>query len=464
MTMHVRKRALSGASKIAALSAARAIPAGIQHKDGLETMTVEIKKGFEDFTSAFEAFKTKNDERIKQLEGRGEDIVTKTELKTIGDALDNLKKETNDAVVELKRQRTLENSNDHRTPEQKAYSEKFESYFRTGYGETKGTAEFRELQALELKSNMSTQSDPDGGFTVRPEMDKAIDETVKQISPIRDIASVVTIGTNAYKKLMSVHGTASGWVGETQTRPQTQGPSLKELDFPAMELYAMPAATTQLLDDSFVNIDEWLANEVALEFAYQEGAAFVSGSGVKQPQGFLTPATVANAGYNANTNWGNVGYVATGTSGDFTPASGSTGPADSVISLFHALKSPYRKNAKFLLNNTTLNKTRQLKDSQGRYLVDTKFTVSSGDTGGIVEQLLGKPCMETVDMPDPAANSLSIAFGDWKRAYLIVDRKGIRVLRDPYTSKPYVLFYTTKRVGGGVQNYEAYKLLKFSVS
>lgn len=463
MTMHIRKRALCGASKLpAALAAARTIPAGIERKDGdIANMTTEIKAGFEAFTGAFEAFKTKNDERIKQLEGRGEDVVTKNELKTIGEALDLLKKETNDAVVELKRQRTVETGNDIRSPEQKEYSKQFENFFR--YGEEKAGGKHA-LQALEIKAGMTSQSDPDGGFTVRPEMDKAIDETVKQISPIRDIATVQTIGAAAYKKLMSVHGTSSGWVGEQQIRPQTTGPSLKELDFPAMELYAMPAATTGLLDDSFVNIDEWLANEVALEFAFQEGAAFVAGTGVKQPQGFLAPATVANAGYNANTNWGTVGYVPTGTSGGFTPASGAVGPADSVISLFHALKSPYRKNAAFLLNNTTLNQVRQLKDLQGRYLIDTKFTVSAGNMGGVVETLLGKPCLETVDMPDPAANSLSIAFGDWKRAYLIVDRKGIRVLRDPYSSKPYVLFYTTKRVGGGVQNYEAYKLLKFAVS
>jgi HK97 family phage major capsid protein len=456
--LHTRSRALIGAQPFA-LTAARVL----ERKEGDDAVLVgQLKTAVEGFTKTFDDFKTKNDARLADLAKGREDVITKDELKAISDALDLMKKEINAEVVALKRNNNTDHD-DKRTPEQKEYSKQFENFFR--YGEEKAGGKHA-LQELEIKAGMTSQSDPDGGFTVRPEMDQAIDETVKQISPIRDIATVQTIGAAVYKKLMSVHGTSSGWVGEQQVRPQTTGPSLKELDFPAMELYAMPAATTGLLDDSFVDINQWLANEVALEFAFQEGAAFVAGTGVKQPQGFLTPATIANAGYNANTNWGTVGYVPTGASGAFLANNTSTsvGPADSVISLFHALKSPYRKNAAFLLNNTTLNQVRQLKDANNRYLVDTKFTVSAGNMGGVVETLLGKPCMETVDMPDPAANSLSIAFGDWKRAYLIVDRKGIRVLRDPYSSKPYVLFYTTKRVGGGVQNYEAYKLLKFAVS
>jgi HK97 family phage major capsid protein len=437
--MNFHARAMSGASAVA-----------LEHKDAdPAAVALDVKKGFEDFQKLWTEFQAKNDERLKQLEGRGEDAVTKEELKAINDALDTLKTEVNAQIVELKRQPVA--GNDNVNPDLAAYSKKFEDYFRNGYGSKEGSlSDYKSFRDLELKA-MSTQSDTDGGFTARPELETAIDATVKQVSPIRDYATVRIIGAKNYKKLVNTHGTASGWVGEADSRPQTQGPLLKELDFPAMELYAMPAATSDLLDDAFINIDQWLADEVSLEFAYQEGAAFVSGDGNKKPRGFLAYNNVANASY----AWGKIGYVLTGKSAGFSTSS----PADCLVDLFHALKPIYRKNATWMLNNTTLAATRKLKDGQGNYLINRQFT-----TDGIVESMMGKPAVEVVDMPDPAENSFSIAFGDFKRGYLIVDRRGISVLRDPYTAKPYVLFYTTKRVGGGVQNYEAIKLLKFSAS
>lgn len=446
MTINVKERALAGASKT---SLARAL----ERKDDSASI-VEIKKSFEDFMRGFETFKTKNDGAIAELQKKGTtDVVTKDEIDKLNTSLTEIKKDINDELAKLKRPAAplLDSKGKPISAERQEYNKKFEDYMRGGYGETKGTAEYREMREIEKKA-MNMASDTDGGFLARPEMETAIDQTVKQVSPIRDIATTRTIGGINYKKLVSVHGTASGWVGEQDTRPQTQAPQLKELDFPAMELYAMPAATSDLLDDSFVDLNQWLADEVSLEFAFQEGAAFVLGNGVKKPFGFLAYPTVANASY----SWGNIGFVATGNSGAYA----SSNPADGLVDLFHALKSPYRKNANFLMNNTTLGTTRKLKDGQGNYLVNTKLTISSTD-GGMVESILGKPVLEVPDMPDPAANSLSVAFGDFKRGYLIVDRAGIRVLRDPYSAKPYVLFYTTKRVGGGVQNFEAIKVLKF---
>jgi HK97 family phage major capsid protein len=442
MSLHIRERMLAGAA---------AVPAGIEKKDAdPASFGPEIKKAFEDFTGTFAAFRAKNDERLAQIEKKGaEDAVTGAEVKKMGDAIAQLKADINAELAKLKRPKLA--GEEKMTDDQIEYGKKFEDFFRTGAGDKQGDPiGYKALQELERKA-LSVSSDADGGFTMRPQMETAIDETLKEVSPIRDYASVVTIGTGSYKKLVNKHGTASGWVGETDTRSQTDGAKLSELEFPVMELYAMPAATQALLDDSFVNIDQWLAGEVSLEFAAQEGAAFVSGNGVKKPRGFLAYDTVANASY----DWGKIGYVATGASGAYA----TSNPGNNLISLFHALKTGYRANAVFMMNNTTLAATRKLQDGEGNYLIGVSFT-----TDGVVERILGKPAVEVPDMPDPAANSLSVAFGDFKRGYLIVDRVGIRVLRDPYTSKPYVLFYTTKRVGGGVQNFEALKLLKFAAS
>jgi HK97 family phage major capsid protein len=245
-------------------------------------------------------------------------------------------------------------------------------------------------------------------------------------------------------------GPATGWVGETDARPQTSTPTLAELSFPAMELYAMPAATATLLEDAAVDIDEWLAGEVEQAFAEQEGTAFVGGDGVNKPKGFLAYTAVANGAW----TWGNIGYVATGAAGAF-PASN---PSDVLIDLIYALKPGYRQNAVFVMNRRTQSEVRKFKDSTGNYLWQPPATASGRAS------LMGFPLIDAEDMPNIAADSLSVAFGDFRRGYLVVDRQGVRVLRDPYSAKPYVLFYTTKRVGGGVQDFDAFKLLKFAAS
>jgi len=239
-------------------------------------------------------------------------------------------------------------------------------------------------------------------------------------------------------------------VGETDSRAQTTSPTLDALSFPVMELYAMPAATATLLDDAAVNIDDWIASEVELTFAVQEGAAFVSGDGSSKPKGFLQYDTVANASW----AWGKLGYVASGNAGAF-PASN---PSDVLVDTIYALKAGYRQNGSFVMNRKTQAAIRKFKDSGGAYLWQPP-----AQAGGRAS-LMTFPLVEAEDMPDIAANSLSIAFGDFRRGYLIVDRLGVRVLRDPYSAKPYVLFYTTKRVGGGVQDFDAIKLVKFAAS
>jgi HK97 family phage major capsid protein len=247
-----------------------------------------------------------------------------------------------------------------------------------------------------------------------------------------------------------VSGPASGWVGETAPRPQTDAPALAEMSFPAMELYAMPAATQALLDDAAVDIEAWISSEVDTVFAEQEGAAFVAGDGINKPKGLLAYTAVADSAW----SWGNLGYIATGAAGGFK----ATAASDTLIDTIYSLKSGHRQNANFVMNRKTQAEVRKLKDAEGRYLWQPPATA------GEAASLVGFPVVEAEDMPDIAANAMAIAFGDFRAGYLVVDRTGVRVLRDPYSAKPYVLFYTTKRVGGGVQNFEAIKLVKFAVS
>jgi HK97 family phage major capsid protein len=274
---------------------------------------------------------------------------------------------------------------------------------------------------------------------------------VKDISPFRQIASVREIGGNVFRKPVSNGDAVAGWVAETTARDAaTTAPSLTAIDFPAMELYAMPAASQTLLDDSIVDIEQWLADEVQSEFAAQESAAFISGNGTTAPKGILTYDIAADAGKDPD----EIGYIASGADGAFA----ASNPSDKLLDLIYAPKQAYRANGRFLMNRSVVGALRKFKDGEGNYLWQPN------NEPGEPARLMGYPVAEAEDMPDVASDSYSIAFGDFRRAYLIVDRIGVRVLRDPYSAKPYVLFYTTKRVGGGVQDYDAIKFLKFAAS
>jgi HK97 family phage major capsid protein len=370
-----------------------------------------------------EAFRQANDERV--AERRSHDVVLDEKVDRINADLTRRLDE-----LQLKHARPVLASE--RTPAHAAgareHKAAFDDYLRRG--------ESGSLRALEQKA-MSVGSNPDGGYTVPLEIEQAIGERLTAISPIRGIAGQRTISANVYKKPFMTSGPAVGWVGETAARPQTDSPVLDQLSFPAMELYAMPAATATLLEDSAVNLDQWLASEVDQAFAVQEGTAFVTGDGTNKPKGFLSYTTIANASW----VWGDIGYIATGAAGAF-PA---TNPSD-------------RQNAVFVMNRKTQAQVRKFKDGQGNYLWQPP-AVAGGRAS-----LMSFDVVEAEDMPDVAANSLSVAFGDFGRGYLVVDRQGVTVLRDPFTAKPYVLFYTTKRVGGGVQDFDAIKLLKFAAS
>ncbi len=394
----------------------------------------------DDVMRIFETYKAENDAQAAAAARGRPDVLQEEKLARLDAELDTQKRRLDELTLKNARPAL---GRDERAASPDALQQKsaFDGYVRRG-----DTANLRQL---ELKA-LSVGSNPDGGYTVPVEIEREIGRRLAAISPIRGIAGVREISGNVYKKPFMIAGPSVGWVGETAARPQTDTPTLDALSFPAMELYAMPAATSTLLEDSAVNIDEWLASEVEQAFAVQEGAAFVSGDGVNKPKGFLAYDTLANASW----EWAKLGYLATGEAGAWS----DTDPSDVLIDLVYAVKAGYRQNGMFVMNRKTQAAVRKFKDEGGNYLWQPPASHGSPAT------LMSFPLIEAEDMPDVAANSYSVAFGDFKRGYLVVDRAGVTVLRDPFTAKPYVLFYTTKRVGGGVQDFDAIKLLKFGES
>ncbi len=402
----------------------------------------EVRDALDEFMGAFESFKEANDERLDEIEKKlVADPVTEDKVERINRALDRQKKTVDELALALARPEIGGETRARLDPARREHKRAFDLYVRKG--------EAHELRTLEAKA-LSAQSDPDGGYLVPAETERMIDRIVSDASPIRAIAGIRQISAASYKKPFTTQGAAAGWVGETEARMETAATQLSELEFPAMELYAMPEATSTLLDDSAINIVQWLAEEVQTSFAEQEGAAFVNGDGIRRPRGFLAHAKVANASW----SWGKLGYLVTGNAGAFP----SSNASDILIDLIYAVKAGYRGNARFVMNRATQSVIRKFKDAEGNYLWQP------GIAAGAPPTLLNYPVTESEDMPSIASDATALAFGDFKRGYLIVDRIGVRVLRDPYSSKPYVLFYTTKRVGGGVQNFEALKLLKFGTA
>lgn len=265
---------------------------------------------------------------------------------------------------------------------------------------------------------------------------------------MRQIASVQTISGAGFRKLFSAQGFGSGWVGETAPRPQTSTPTFGHLDYTPGEIYANPGATQQMLDDAAINLEQWIASEIEAEFAYQEGIAFVAGDGVNKPSGVLT---YAEGGSKATAHpWGPIPTI--------TAASATAITADELIDLVYSLPGQAAQNARLVANRNTLASIRKLKDGQGNYLWQPSFTE------GQPQNVLAYPVTEMAAMPDVAPGAMPVAFGDFRRGYLIVDRTGVRVLRDPFTNKPYVHFYTTKRVGGGLLNPEMLRVLRMAAA
>lgn len=291
-----------------------------------------------------------------------------------------------------------------------------------------------------------------GGALVPPSLDAMIDSTLRNLSPVRQIANIVQVGSANYRKLITRTGIASGWVSEIEARPETATPDFIEIAPPMGELYANPAASQAMLEDALFDIENWLANEIAVEFARAEGQAFVTGNGTNRPKGFLTGSTSAQD--DNSRGFGTLQHIATGAAGNFA----ASNPQEKLVDLVHALKPGYRKGAVWLMSTNTLARIRKMRTSDGDFLW------RKGLEAGQPELLLGYPVIEAPDMPEIAADSLSVAFGNFQMGYVIAERRETRVLRDPYSNKPFVHFYATRRVGGAVVNSEAIKLLKFSAA
>ena len=424
-----------------------------------ETKTVPGTPGaraaMHEMMAAFEAFKGANDARLDEIERKSAaDALLEEKVARIDQAVASAQARLDRVVSEGRRPgiesgpssargaSLLHPSTASRSPspdggglEAKAA---FDGYLKTG-------ASF----GLELKAGLSTASNS-AGYVVPEQTERAIERRLMAGSPMREIATVRTVGAGVFRKPVSTAGVASGWVAETAARPETDPATLALLEFPSADLYANPAATQSLLDDAMIDLDEWLAAEVEDAFAAQETQAFVTGDGVNKPRGFLSYDIVAEADH----DWGEIGYVASGAAGAFS----SISPTDRLIDLVYAPKAQYRPNGRFVMNRKTVSAVRKFKDADGNYIWQP------AQRAGETASLLGYRVTEIETMPDIATNSAAIAFGDFQRGYLIVDRAGMRVLRDPYSAKPYVLFYTTKRVGGGVQNFDAIKVMKFSAT
>lgn len=319
----------------------------------------------------------------------------------------------------------------------------FNGYLRTGDDDA--------LRGLVLEGKaMSSAVAADGGYLVDPQTAETIRSMLVSTASIRAIAQVVQVEAASFDVLIDRSEVGSGWATETAAQTETATPLLERVSIKLHELSAMPKASQRLLDDSAFDVEGWLAGRIATRFLRAEAAAFVSGDGVDKPKGFLTAPKVANASW----AWGSLGYVPSGAASDFNPAN----PADCIINLVYALGAEYRANATFVMNSKTAGAVRKMKDADGRFLW------SDGLATGEPARLMGYRVLICEDMPDIAANAHAIAFGDFAAGYTIAERPDLRILRDPFSAKPHVLFYASKRVGGDVTDYAAIKLLKFATT
>jgi HK97 family phage major capsid protein len=384
--------------------------------------------------STWEQFKQVNDRRLSEVEKKGSaDPLTIEQLGRMNSAIDGYKSRLDSVETVLNRPMGSVAGIEYGSADVNEHKQAFCGYLRKGIED--------DLSHLEKKA-LSVGSDSDGGYLVTPSMSQNIVSAVFESSPMRQLASVETISSDSLEIIEDNDEAGAGWsAAEAAIVADSTTPDVGKKIINVHELVAQPKATQKLIDDSSVDVEAWLGGKLVDVFSRLENAAFINGNGVGKPKGILN--------YAAGTSWGQIEQIASGTSGEVD--------ADSIIDLFYSLKEEYATHATFLMNRATAQQVRLLKEgSTGQYLWNPGLASGAADT------LMGVPVMQAADMPTPAADSLSIALADFSRAYQIVDRTGVRILRDPFTEKPFVKFYTTKRVGGDVVNSEAIKLLKLS--
>ena len=422
--MKTLKMSIAATALLAAASAP--MPAAALSAPRVEDLNDEIKRQMDELGKTFAAFKSANDDA---LGAKADENLLNEKVEKINASMDDIEDKIKDLA---NKQAAAAIPKDDRVQDAE-YTKAFNSMFRKG----------------DVNAALQEATDADGGYLAPVEWDRTIQDALVELSPLRQICTVKSRTGRGYKKLINLKGTSSGWVGETAARPETNTPTLAELDFGWGEIYANPAATQRMLDDGEVNVEAWLAGEVQEEFALQETAAFVAGDGTNKPRGFATYVTGgANAGRHP---LGNIEVIPAGTTGALTDAD-----SDVLIDVVYSLAQKFRQGAGWVLNRQSLGAIRKMKDGDGTYLWQPSYQAGEPST------LLGYRTTEVEDMPDIAANAYAIAFGDFKKGYIINDRKGTRVLRDPFTQKPYVLFYTTKRVGGAVDDPDALKLIQIN--
>ena len=344
-----------------------------------------------------------------------------------------------DRKSQVGRRPALSARTDEAAPHQKAFG----AYVRSGDDDA--------LRGIELEGKaMSSAVAADGGYLVDPQTAETVKAVLTSTVSLRQISNVVNVEATAFDVLIDHGDLETGWADETTATGETATGTLDRISIPLHELSALPKVSQRLLDDSAFDVEGWLAGRIADKFARAEAAAFVNGDGVNKPTGFLTKTLVAESGW----SWGDIGYVATGADGGFSEGQ----PGDKIVELVYALGAKYRANASFVMNSKTAGVVRQLKDANGRFLW------SDGLAAGEPARLLGYPVLIAEDMPDIATNAAAIAFGDFASGYTVAERPDLRILRDPFSAKPNVLFYATKRIGGDVSDYAAIKVLRFSVS
>lgn len=396
-----------------------------------------IKDKNAEMMNAFEEFKTTNDERLKELEKKGSaDALVKEHTEKSNAAIEKLQGQIEEMKTALNRTQSGEIDEKDIEAATAEYKAGFFKHVRTGQ-----MVQLDEKQAG--YKQMTIDSDPDGGYLVPAQMSNEIVKRVFETSPIRQLASQQTISSSQLDLLQDVDEADAGWVGERQARPETNTPQIKKIAIPADELYAMPSASQRLLDDAAINLESWLAEKVAEKMRRVENSAFVSGDGVEKPMGFLSYDATAGEAY----EFGKIRQLtSTGTSGQLDEA-------DDFVNLMYELKADYLQNAAFVMKRQTEREVRKIKQDN-KYIWQPDFANKGAGT------ILGYAVYQFDDMPAIATDALAVAFGDFRRGYQIVDRMGIRVLRDPYTSKPFVKFYSSRRCGGRVKDFDAIKLMK----
>ncbi|KKJ75440.1 hypothetical protein WH95_18540 [Kiloniella litopenaei] len=402
------------------------------------------KAAVEAVQKAFAEFKATNEEIIKAEVKKGvADVIDVEKLDRINAALNELQATVDEnakkmAALQFDPVRDQEEI----APEVKAYNDKFNDWFRNG-----GEALEKELKAANrpggVMAPLAATNDVERGLTAPVEWDRQITDKLKDASEMRMYATAVPVTGAGFKHLYNLRGTSSGWVGETEQRDATHGSAFADYEFSFGEVYANPAATDYVLEDSETDIAAWISSEIEDEFATQEGIAFVSGDGVKKPKG-ITQYTSTIEGALAAADRHPLGPIAEVNSGHASQIT-----ADGLISLKYAISTRRTsRDTGYFANRNTIAAIRKLKDGDGNYLWQPSYAADRPQT------VAGQAMRELSGLPDIAANAIPVLYGDMKQTYRIFDRRGVRLLRDPYTNKPYTMFYTTKRVGGGLWNPE----------